>query len=508
MGDTGVIGRLRAPGPGPVGLRARLLVLLLVPMALAVGWYGFARVRSQEEAWLAEERVRIAALATAFQVAVEKALEVQGPTETQRFLDEVVRRQADVDRLRVFDADGLLLVTSTAPLSVPPGSADGPSPGDFARTAREPGPIVRSMPVGEGHVIQALVGLRVARGVPRGILELVRVDQHVATRVRAARLEVVQRLAWLAAGLAVILWFGVRQSVLVPIRRLRGAVRALEAGEPKPLPVRGHDELAELARAFNRMTERLTLARWELEAEAETRLDLARQLRETEQLVVAGRIASEVAHEVGTPLNVISGRAEHLVRLLGPDDPRVAHLRTIIDQAERIAKIFSSLLGVVRPRKPERQLVDLGALVRSVVDLLRPTTRAKGLRLEADAAPELRLTGDPTQLQQVIINLVMNAVEATPRGGRIVVVTQAAKGPEGRAGAEIRVVDTGAGIPSDTLARIFEPFFTTKPPGQGTGLGLPICRDIVRDHDGAIDVESQPGAGTTVRVWLPTTAGA
>jgi signal transduction histidine kinase len=219
--------------------------------------------------------------------------------------------------------------------------------------------------------------------------------------------------------------------------------------------------------------------------------------------VVAGRIASEVGHEVGTPLNVISGRAELLRRQLGPDDPRLPHLQTIVEQTERITRILSALLGVVRPRKAEMQPADLGVLVRSVVDLLRPTARAKGLRLEADAAPELRVTGDPSQLQQVVINLVMNAVEATPRGGRIAVAAHAAKGPEGRAGAELRVRDTGSGIPPEARVRVFEPFVTTKPPGQGTGLGLPICRDIVRDHGRTIDIESEPGKGTSVRVWLP-----
>lgn len=491
-----------------MGLRTRLLVLLLAPMAVAVGWYGLVRVRSEEEALLAEDRARMGALARAFQVAVEKTLEVHGPAETQRLLDEVARRQEEVDRLRVFAADGRLWLVSGPPVAVPTGVADAPSPEDVARAGRERVPVVWSSPAGTGHVVQALVGLRTASGASLGVLELVRVNEVIAARVRATRLEVVQRIAGLAAILGILLWVGVRQSVLLPIRRLRAAVRALEAGEPAPIPARGRDELADLARAFNSMTERLAAARRELEAEAEARLDLARQLRETEQLVVAGRIASEVAHEVGTPLNVISGRAEHVVRLLGPDDPRVPHLRTITAQAERITRILSSLLGVVRPRKAELQPVELGALVRSVVDLLRPTARARGLRLDVEAAPELRLTGDPSQLQQVITNLLMNAIEATARGGRIAVAAQAAKGPEGRAGVEVRVTDTGSGIPAEILGRVFDPFFTTKLPGQGTGLGLPICRDIVRDHGGAIDVESQRGKGTTVRIWLPATAGA
>jgi signal transduction histidine kinase len=117
----------------------------------------------------------------------------------------------------------------------------------------------------------------------------------------------------------------------------------------------------------------------------------------------------------------------------------------------------------------------------------------------ADLPP---ISADPNQLQQVLINLLMNALEATLPGGHVQ-VTAAPRAEAGRPGVRFGVADTGPGIPPDVLPRVFEPFFTTKPPGQGTGLGLAICRDIVKEHGGEIQVESQPGAGTTFTVWLP-----
>jgi len=277
-----------------------------------------------------------------------------------------------------------------------------------------------------------------------------------------------------------------------------GGVRALAVGRPEPIAIRGHDEFAGLARAFNEMGERLEAAHRRLVEETEARLELARQLQQAEQLVVAGRIASEVAHEIGTPPNVISGRAESLLRDLPAEDPQAKPLRAILAQIDRIRAIMMSLLDVVRPRKPEIQPVGVAELVGSVAELLRPTARARGLTLVTDLVPKARAMADPYQLQQIVINLLINAIEATPAGGRITLEARPAPGAAGEPGAELGVVDNGTGIAPEHLARVFEPFFTTKPPGQGTGLGLAICREIVREHGGVIMVESRPGAGTTV----------
>jgi signal transduction histidine kinase len=162
---------------------------------------------------------------------------------------------------------------------------------------------------------------------------------------------------------------------------------------------------------------------------------------------------------------------------------------------------------MVRPQKAEAQPTALAGVLDRLLPLLQHTARRRGLALRASAPPDLPpILVDPNQIQQILINLLINALEATPEGGRVQVSARPAS-EDGRPGVALAVADTGPGIPPDLLPRVFEPFFTTKPPGQGTGLGLAICRDIVREHGGKIGVESRAGAGTTFTVWLPEAGG-
>ena len=481
-----------------LGLRARLLLLLLVPMTVAIGGYGVIRIRQEERELLAEEQHRMALTAKALQVAVENALRDRQIADIRQLLQEIVGFQAEIDRIRIFDAALNPIVVSN-PLLI---GEDVPAP-NLRRAMKTREPVLFFRRQAGRRTLYTLVPLRGPGGTVRGAMEIVRLAGGIDVKIAATRLEMVQRVGLLAGILGVLLWVGLRQSVVVPIRRLMGGVRALAAGQPEPILARGHDELAQLARAFNEMAERLADAHRQLVAETEARLDLAGQVRQAEQLVVAGRIASEVAHEIGTPLNVISGRAELLFTELSANDPRGPHLETIVAQVDRIRGILTGLLDVVRPRKTVIEAVRLPPLLGSVVELLRPTARARGLTLGVEIHRDARALADPNQLQQVVINLLVNALEATSPGGRVTLHARPASDAAGPPGVEILIVDSGAGIAPKHLGRVFDPFFTTKPPGQGTGLGLAICRDIVQEHGGTIGVESQVGAGTTIRVWLP-----
>jgi len=481
-----------------VGLRTRLFLLLLIPMSAVIGGYGLLRVQQEEQQLLAEEQRRMAVTAKALQVAVENALRDRQISDIKRLLGEIVTFQEEIDRIRVFDTQLKPILVSN-PLTI----------GEHVPAAGLTTAMVDRQPVSffqrqKGELaLYTFVPLRDRDSRVRGAMEIVRLAAGVDAKVRAARQEVIQRIGMLTAILAILVWTGVRQSVIKPIRRLMAGVQALAAGRPEPIPADGRDEFARLARAFNEMADRLADAHRQLVAETEARLDLARQLRQAEQLVVAGRIASEVAHEIGTPLNIISGRAEYVLRELPPEDSRAGHLRTIVTQIDRISGIMASLLDVVRPRKAEIQPTPVAPVLQTVVELLRPTARKSGLTLVLDAAPDACALADPNQLQQVAINLLMNAIEATPSGGRVALEAGPAPGLQGAPGVELRVSDSGGGIAAEHLGRVFDPFFTTKPPGQGTGLGLAICRGIVREHGGTIEVDSRVGAGTTIRVWLP-----
>jgi signal transduction histidine kinase len=233
-----------------------------------------------------------------------------------------------------------------------------------------------------------------------------------------------------------------------------------------------------------------------------------RRLGHAERLALSGRIMAEVAHEVGTPLHSVAGHLELLRRDIPPralTDDVVRRLAVIEAQVTRVTEIITRLLDVTRPAPAEPRPVDLDRLIRDTVELMRPGLGRARLTLDVRVDPVLpSVRGQSDQLQQVILNLLTNAIEATPSGGRIVIAARAA--PSG-AGVQVSVADTGSGIAEAARGRIFEPFFSTKASGNGVGLGLWITAEIVREHGGHVEVESVEGRGSTFRVSLPAAEG-
>jgi signal transduction histidine kinase len=231
---------------------------------------------------------------------------------------------------------------------------------------------------------------------------------------------------------------------------------------------------------------------------------MQRRLTHAERLALSGRIMAEVAHEVGTPLHSVAGHLELLRKDLPPvllTEDVARRLAIVETQVDRVTNIIGRFLDVTRRPPTEPGPVDLEALARDTADLVRPGLVSAGLALEMSAEGGLPLVhGHPDQLQQVILNLLTNAIDATPPGGRIALTTRAlpATGE-----VEIAVTDTGRGVPPVDQKRIFEPFFSTKESGRGIGLGLFITSEIVREHKGRIEVESEDGRGSTFSVVFP-----
>jgi signal transduction histidine kinase len=217
---------------------------------------------------------------------------------------------------------------------------------------------------------------------------------------------------------------------------------------------------------------------------------------------------AEVAHEVGTPLHSVAGHLELLRKDLaarGLSDESARRLGIIESQLRRVTEIITRLLDVTRRTPGEPGPVDLERLARDTVELVRPGLARAGVTLGFRAEPgAARVLGRPDQLQQVILNLLTNAIDATAGGGQIEVTTRARQTGE----VEFAVRDTGQGIAPAVRSQIFEPFFSTKEAGRGTGLGLFITAEIVREHRGRIEVDSAEGGGSTFRVTLPAVNGA
>jgi PAS domain S-box-containing protein len=222
------------------------------------------------------------------------------------------------------------------------------------------------------------------------------------------------------------------------------------------------------------------------------------QLRKTERIAELGTLASGMAHEIGTPMNVILGRAEYLLQRTA-DEGMKKGLVTIVTQIERITKVMNQLLAFARRRTPEQRAVDLGEIVDDTLEMFQERIAQSHITVEkAIEADVPAVQADRDQLVQVLINLVINSLHAMQEGGRLR-LSVARENSHVRLG----VSDTGHGMPEETRSKIFDPFFTTKDFGKGTGLGLTVVKSIIEEHGGTIAVESVVDKGTTFWILLP-----
>jgi two-component system, NtrC family, sensor kinase len=290
-----------------------------------------------------------------------------------------------------------------------------------------------------------------------------------------------------------------------PISRLAEKARRVGTGDlTGPLVLAQRDELGQLANEINLMCERLAAERGAREAATE-------QLRHADRLTTVGKLASGIAHELGTPLNVVQGRARLIRDREVEGDEAIDSARIVLEQAERMTALIRQLLDFARPRALHKAPLRVGALVHRVFELVATIARKAHVKLEAADDPDnVRVDADEGQLHQVLTNLVINAIHAMPDGGTVEIVTRLANATPPpyvdstvASWVAIEVRDRGIGMDAATRERIFEPFFTTKQVGDGTGLGLSVSWGIVREHGGWIDVQSEVGAGSTFTVWLP-----
>ncbi|HJZ13265.1 MAG TPA: ATP-binding protein [Acidobacteriota bacterium] len=215
-----------------------------------------------------------------------------------------------------------------------------------------------------------------------------------------------------------------------------------------------------------------------------------------------GTLASEIAHEVGTPLNVISGRVELLAEREKLNEHITRDLTIINQQIERISKIIRRRLDVTRKSEPRTGVIEIGHLLNSLVEFLRTKMEKESIRVNLSISNGLRVHGDEDQLQQVFLNILMNAIQAFRNGG-IIWITSTMRMKKGTHFVEVRIRDNGHGISLEHLDRIFDPFFSTKMETGGTGLGLSVVKDIIKRHAGEISVESRLGQGTEFTLLLP-----
>ena len=346
----------------------------------------------------------------------------------------------------------------------------------------------------------------------KGALEVTRPMTELEESRRAIIWQTVQLVASmlvLTGGVAVVL--GVRL-VGRPLNRLIEKTHRIAAGDlSEPLHLRTADELAQLGESLNEMCDALATSKEKIREETAARTAVMTQLRHADRLKTVGRLASGMAHELGTPLNVVSGRASLIASGKLTQDEITQSAAAIQTEANRMTAIIRQLLDFARRNTPHRVKTQLWQIVQDTTELLAPLAQKQNvsISLPEDREPANTMV-DTGQLQQVLTNLIINAIHAMPDGGevRLAIETEKTMSPEDSEAGEreflrVDVEDQGVGIAEEDLDQLFEPFFTTKDVGQGTGLGLSIAFGIVQEHGGWIAVRSQLGRGSCFSVYLP-----
>jgi signal transduction histidine kinase len=465
-------------------------------MILVVAVFAYVIVQDERAQRRSEFDLRVNVTSTAIRLAVENALRSGTLPDVERLANDLVVKQTEIVRIRLLDRNLAPRVDANLLAGVPG------VPLDRHRRVRDTGEPAVVEHQSEGiRFHNVLLPVRSSR-TDDGVLEIAFVAGRLEADLLGENYKIALRGGVLVVLLGLVVWVALQRLVFWPVADLMHGIEQVAAGE-SPAPVRSGDELGQVAAALNRMTERLEEARRRVEVQTDRSLELMRRLRQTESLAIAGKLCSSIAHEVGTPLNIIAGRAELMLRTLPKDSPLREELDVIITQIDRISRMIRAALDPFRQREPERAAI----APQSVTDVLRPLlqyfARSRGVTLAVSIPRDLpQVIVDPGHLQQVLINLLTNAIEATPAGGRVEVKGRP-RADDGRPGVAIEVRDTGSGIPGDVLPRIFDPFFSTKPAREGAGLGLAICRDLIRSNGSEIQVASRPGEGTTFTVWLP-----
>lgn len=336
-------------------------------------------------------------------------------------------------------------------------------------------------------------------------------DKSVKQQSMAMIAYVITFMVLLSVALCSILWF----LVSMPVTMLTEGMRRVAKGElDYKVEVNSRDEMGELASSFNVMTGELSRTKEELvewgktmekrvEEKTQAIKNAQAQLIQSEKLASLGRLSAGVAHEINNPLTGVVTFAHLLLKSLPEDGQDRKDVEVILEQANRCSKIIKGLLGFSRASSTEKEEQNINELLKNSLGVIGRKADFLNVKVITDfdtSLPLVRAGG--LQLQQVFVNMIVNAADSMDGKGTLTVATRRVEDGDGKF-AEIEFSDTGCGISQETLSKIFEPFFTTKPVGKGTGLGLAVSYGIIEDHGGKITVKSEEGEGTSFFIRLP-----
>jgi signal transduction histidine kinase len=480
---TSVLGRLRSRS-----LRAQLQLMMLSLLALSIGSLFVLHLYS-ERALLARIRDYTEELSTAIEITQEQPGSGGDLQKAVQAYAEKLRKLGVRD-VSIADAGAEVVQASTDPRIVGKKLARRRGPAEY---------VIRGVLGDEatlGHPTTSSLTVPIVVGDRRvGYVVITRIlDDFSALSQTALASRIAATLAVFALGM--LLSLVLASAVSRPVQALTDAARRVAAGDlSAQVRASGSDELGALARTFNQMVERLGESR-----------ALEERLRVAERSTAMGRFAAALAHEIRNPLNAISLTIDHVRTRLAPEGDAQrsefqALMTTLKSEVARLNRLVGDFLSSGQPARLDPRPCDVGQVVRETAALVEHKARDQSIAVELDVPAELPATlADPELLKTCLLNLVLNAFEAMPAGGRVLVSTRLEGEPDAPAIA-VLVSDTGVGMSRRAAASAFEPYFSTKE--AGVGLGLALVSRIVEGHGGGVTLESTPGQGTSVRLVLP-----
>jgi signal transduction histidine kinase len=475
----------------------RVLIYILVLGATVASLYGYFFLR-QERRYAETQVVR---RTEAFGESMREILEANLASENLNLLKKLLNRIAVFEQpmgMRVFLKSGELFYQTKSLKKMPAGSTS-----DLVRELAGNDSIVQKITYQGKPLIVCSLPLESKNGSLLGILQIFDYQSTFASELRIYQRKVFTSLMLFYTLTLTIIFFVIQRNVNRPIasllREVQTASPALNGSSSK----RNGHELSLIKQEFHRRQSHLQELENVIFRSSREREALLDQLKQSEKMAAIGKFAADLAHEMGSPLAVIEGRGMQTLRKISEPEAVEKNLQLIVEQSRRLSKMIRDVLTFARRRPLHRSSVDLNRILHQALELFEDSLGS--IQVEKDFSNELpKVDGDPDQILQVFTNLLKNALESMPGGGKIVLTTRPVD-ENGKALPWVRasVKDNGSGMDQEVISHLFEPFFSRRPDGQGTGLGLSIVYGIIEEHQGRIVVKSKPGEGSQFDVYLP-----